>query len=275
MLHQQVTLSESDKWVEDMNAKMQSMRDNQVWCLVDPPPDGRTVGSKWLFKKNTDMDGKVHTFKARLVAKGYTQTYSVDYGETFSPIIDIRAIRILIAITALKVCKLQRSIYGLKQASRSWNKRFDEEIKKYGFTQNLDEPCVYQKASGSIVTFLILYVDDILIIGNNIPILQDVKSWLDGKFQPGNIPMQEIPNLSKAQGASKLEEVSRMQRVPYASTIGSIMYAVRCTKPDVAFVQNLTSRFQQNPGESHWTAVKTILNYDHWVILEWLMRKNT
>ncbi|GKF87328.1 retrotransposon protein, putative, ty1-copia subclass [Tanacetum coccineum] len=64
-----------------------------------------------------------------------------------------------------RVCKLQRSIYGLKQASRQWNKRFDEEIKKFRFTQNRDEPCVYRKASGSDVVFLILYVDDILIMG--------------------------------------------------------------------------------------------------------------
>ncbi|GJY30379.1 retrotransposon protein, putative, ty1-copia subclass [Tanacetum coccineum] len=81
-----------------------------------------------------------------------------------------------------KVCKLQRSIYGLKQASRSWNKRFDEEIKKFGFAQNLDEPCVYQKASGSNVTFLILYVDDIIIMGNHIPSLQSVKSYLGKCF---------------------------------------------------------------------------------------------
>ncbi|GJX89244.1 retrotransposon protein, putative, ty1-copia subclass [Tanacetum coccineum] len=163
---------EFDKWLEAMNTEMQSMKDNQVWVLVDLPPNGRTVGSKWLFKKKTDMDGNVHTFKARLVAKGYTQTYGVDYGETFSPVADIRAIRILLAIAAFydyeiwqmdvktaflnghlredvyivqpdgfmdlkhpnKLCKLQRSIYGLKQASRSWNKRFDVEIKKIGFT---------------------------------------------------------------------------------------------------------------------------------------------
>ena len=52
-----------------------------------------------------------------------------------------------------------------------------------------------------------------------------------------------------------------MKGIPYASTVGSIMYAVRCTRPDVAFSQNLTSRYQQNPGESHWTAVKNILKY--------------
>ncbi|GJX38644.1 retrotransposon protein, putative, ty1-copia subclass [Tanacetum coccineum] len=161
------------------------------------------------------MDGVVHTYKARLVAKGFTQTYGVDYEETFSHVAYIRAIRILIAIVAFydyeiwqmdvktaflnghlseevymvqpegfvnpkyanQVCKIKRSICGLKQASRQWNKRFDDEIKKFGFTQNHDEPCVYMKASGSNVTFLILYVNDILIIGNHIPMLQDVKSY--------------------------------------------------------------------------------------------------
>ncbi|GJV22665.1 retrotransposon protein, putative, ty1-copia subclass [Tanacetum coccineum] len=173
---------EFDKWLEAINTEMQSMKDNQVWVLVDLPPNGRTVGSKWLFKKNTDMVGNVHTFKARLVAKGYTQTYDVDYGETFSPVADIRAIRILLTIAAFydyeiwqmdvktaflngylsedvymvqhegfmdpkhpnKVYKLQRSIYGLKQATRT---------------------------SGNNVAFLILYVDDMLLMGNNITML--------------------------------------------------------------------------------------------------------
>ncbi|GJV44891.1 retrotransposon protein, putative, ty1-copia subclass, partial [Tanacetum coccineum] len=211
---------ESNKWIDAMNAEIQSMMDNMVWVLVDLPPGCKTVGSKWLFKKKTDMDGIVHVYKARLVAKGYTQLYGVDYEETFSPVADIRAIRILISIAAYydyeiwqmdvktaflngyldediymvqpegfvdpnhprKVCKLQRSIYGLKQASRSWNKRFDEEIKRFGFAQNLDEPCVYQKASGSNVTFLILYVDDIIIMGNHIPSLQGVKDYLGKCF---------------------------------------------------------------------------------------------
>jgi hypothetical protein len=323
---------------------MKSMKENQVWSLVDLPPDAKTVGCKWIFKKKTDMDGNVHTYKARLVAKGYTQRFGIDYDETFSPVADIRAIRILLAIAAFydfeiwqmdvktaflngyldeevymdqpegfidpkhpnKVCKLQRSIYGLKQASRSWNKRFDEEIKKFGFIQHPDEPCVYRKASGSNVTFLVLYVDDILIIGKHIPMLQDVKSHLGKCFamkdlgeaafilgikiyrdrtkrliglsqsayidkilkrfkmensKRGLVPMQEGLGLSVKQGASTPDEVKRMQRVPYASAVGSIMYAVRCTRPDVAFAQNIVSRFQQNPGESHWTAVKNILKY--------------
>nr|GFB18651.1 hypothetical protein [Tanacetum cinerariifolium] len=91
---------ESDEWLNVMNVEMQSMKDNEVWDLVELPSNGKTVGSKWLFKKKTDMDGAVYTYKARLVAKGYTQTSGIDYEKTFSHVADIRAIRILIAIPA-------------------------------------------------------------------------------------------------------------------------------------------------------------------------------
>ena len=82
-----------------------------------------------------------------------------------------------------KVCKLLRSIYGLKQALRSWNLRFDEMIKTFGFEQNVDEPFVYKYIKETKVVFLVLYVDDILLIGNDIRLLSDVKKWLVEKFQ--------------------------------------------------------------------------------------------
>ena len=81
-----------------------------------------------------------------------------------------------------KVCKLQRSIYGLKQASRSWNLRFDEVIKEFGFVQNKEESCIYKKVSGSSVSFLVLYVDDILLVGNDKNLLNSVKEYLNSKF---------------------------------------------------------------------------------------------
>ena len=74
-----------------------------------------------------------------------------------------------------KVCKLLRSIYGLKQASRSWNQRFDQAIKTFGFEQNVDEPCVYKRIKDEKVVFLILYVDDILLIGSGVGNLSSVK----------------------------------------------------------------------------------------------------
>ena len=75
-----------------------------------------------------------------------------------------------------KVCKLLKSIYGLKQASRSWNLRFDEPIKTYGFKQNIDEPCVYKLIKEKTVVFLVLYIDDILLIVNNVAKLSNVKN---------------------------------------------------------------------------------------------------
>nr|GEW07034.1 hypothetical protein [Tanacetum cinerariifolium] len=262
--------------------------DNEVWVLVELPPNGKTVGSKWLFKKKTDMDGNVHIYKARLVAKGYTQTPGIDYEETFSPVADIKAIRILIAIAAYY------EIWQMDVKTSFLNGYLNEEVymekpkgfvnpkypnQKFGFTQNRDESCVYLKASGSNTTFLILYVDDILIMGNSIPMLQSVKTYLGRCFamkdlgeaayilginiykdrsrrliglcqsayiekilkrccmensKRESIPMQEKLKLSKSQGASTPAELKRMQNIPYASAVGSIMYDMRCTRPDVA-----------------------------------------
>nr|GFB76263.1 retrotransposon protein, putative, Ty1-copia subclass [Tanacetum cinerariifolium] len=144
-------------------------------------------------RKKTDMDGVVHTYKAHLVAKGYTQTLGIDYKETFSQVADIRAIRIPIAIAAY----YDYEIWKMNVKTSFLNVYLNEEVyieqpegfvnpkypnQKFGFTQNHDEPYVYLKASGSNITFLILYVDDILIMGNNIPMLQGVKSYIGRCF---------------------------------------------------------------------------------------------
>ncbi|GJU87508.1 retrotransposon protein, putative, ty1-copia subclass [Tanacetum coccineum] len=143
------------------------------------------------------------------------------------------------------------SIYGLRQASRSWNKRFDEEIKKFGYTQNLDEPCLYQKASGSNITFLILYVDDIIIMGNHILMIQDVKSYLGRCFA-----MKDLEEAALILGIKIYRDRSKR-----LIGLRSIMYVVRCTRPDVVFTVNITSHFQQNLGEKHQTAMKNILKH--------------
>ncbi|GKE06545.1 retrotransposon protein, putative, ty1-copia subclass, partial [Tanacetum coccineum] len=288
-----------------MDEEMNSMKVNEVWIEVVPPPNAKVVRSKWLFKKKTDIDGEVHTYKARLLAKGCTQTYEIDYEETFSPVADIRAIRILIAIAAYYdyeiwqmdvktaflngrldediymkqpegnvnpkypkcVCKLQRSIYGLKQASHQWNKRFDEEIKKFGFTQNHDEPCVYRKASGREAAYILgikIYRDiskRLIRLSQSAYIDKILKKFNMHNFKKGYSPMEVKHELSNEMCASTLEEVAYMKKVPYALAVGSILYAVRCTRPDVAFAQNLVSRYQQNTGKLHWVAVKHILKY--------------
>jgi hypothetical protein len=204
-----------------------------------------------------------------------------------------------------KICKLQRSIYGLKQTSRSWNIHFDEVVKGFGFIKNEEETCVYKKASGSALVFLVLYVDDILLIGNDIPILEVVKTSLKRSLwmkdlgeaayvlgikiyrdrskrliglsqdtyidkilnwfnmqdsKKGFLPMSHGITLSKSQCATPPDEQKMMSAIPYASAVGSIMYAMFCTCPDVSFALSVTSRYQSDFGEDHWTVVKGILN---------------
>jgi hypothetical protein len=157
-----------------MRSEIDSIGDNQVWDLIDPPDGVKPKECKWIYKKKTNMDGNVHIHKARLVAKGFRQVQGVDYDGTFSPVVMLKSIQIILAIAAYfnyeiwqmdvkttflngnltedvymtqpegffdptkaaKVCKLQKSIYGLKQVSRSWNLLFDEVVKGFGFIQS-------------------------------------------------------------------------------------------------------------------------------------------
>jgi hypothetical protein len=211
---------DSEKCLRAIESEIESMHDNQVWNLIDPMDGVRPIGCKWVFKKKTDKDENVHIYKARLVAKGFKQIHGIDYDETFSPIVMLKCVRILLAIAAYfdyetwqmdvkmtflnenrtedvymtqpesfidpkhvgKICKFQKSIYGLKQASQSWNLCFDEVVKGFSFIKNVVEPYVYKKISGSAIIFLVLYVNDILLIGNDISVLEAVKSSLRKSF---------------------------------------------------------------------------------------------
>ncbi|GJR85851.1 zinc finger, CCHC-type containing protein, partial [Tanacetum coccineum] len=142
--HGPLKLNGSDKGLELIQevdtqpSKNTSEEHNKVVpieVLFDISPNGQTVGSKWLFKKKTNMDGNLHTFKACLVAKVYTQTYSVDYGETFSPVVDIRAIRILLAIAVF---------YDYEKILKT----FRMENSKKGYTPMMEKPD-YRKSQGA------------------------------------------------------------------------------------------------------------------------------
>ncbi|KAL0445805.1 UNVERIFIED_CONTAM: Retrovirus-related Pol polyprotein from transposon RE2 [Sesamum latifolium] len=147
---------DSDKWLEAIKSEMDSMGSNQVWTLVDPPKGVRPVGCKWVYKHKLGADGEVTAFKARLVAKGYTQRPGVNFEETYSPVAmaspsdtachSSMPEGFTVVGEEQKVYRLQRSIYGLKQAFRSWNTRFDEVIRGYDFIKN-DCILVYTRRS--------------------------------------------------------------------------------------------------------------------------------
>jgi len=135
---------------------------------------------------------------------------------------------------ARKIYKLKKFIYGLKQASQSWNIHFYEVVKGFGLRQNEEEPYVYKKEIGNVVVFLILYVDDILLIRNDIPMLQSIKTSLNNSFS--------VKDLGEA-----------------TYILGIKIYRDRSKK--FTYALNVSSKYQANLGESHQTLIKNILKY--------------
>ncbi|KAJ9697292.1 hypothetical protein PVL29_009194 [Vitis rotundifolia] len=207
-------------WKEAMNDEMNSMYMNGVWDLIELPHGCKPVGCKWVFKTKRDPRGQIERYKARLVVKGYSQREGIDFKETFSPVSTKDSFRVIMAIIAhfdlelhqmdVKtaflngdldedvymeqpigfaevgkedlVCKLNKSIYGLKQASRQWYLKFDSIITQNGFKENTVDRCIYLRISESSYIFLVLYVDDILLASNDFDLLFETKHMLSTHF---------------------------------------------------------------------------------------------
>ena len=180
-----------------------------------------TIGSKWVFKTKKDSQGNIERHKARLVAKGFTQKEGIDYTETFSLASRKDYLHMIMALVAhfdlelhqmdvktaflngeleeeiyMKqpkgffssasvhlVCKLNKSIYSLRQTSRQWYLKFHEVISSLGFEENVMDNCINQKVSESKICFLVLYVDDILLATNDMGTLYEVKQFLSKNFE--------------------------------------------------------------------------------------------
>ena len=180
------------------------------------PNDTKVIGCKWVFKTKKDSLGNIERYEARLVTKGFTQDERIDYKKTFSSISKKDSFRIIMALVAhfdlelqqmdvkmaflngnldeevyIKqlegfsfrygehlVCKLKKSIYGLKQTSHQWYLKFHDVISLFRFVENIMDQCTYQKVNGSKIHFLILYVDDILLATNDKGLLHNVKQFL-------------------------------------------------------------------------------------------------
>ena len=213
---------DKDKWMKAMEKELESLQSNEVWRLVEPPSDRKIIGSKWVFKRKVDANGVVERYKARLVAQGCTQRYGPDYEETFSPVVRFESIRSVVSLgaqhklqlqqmdvsTALLhgklteevymkqpegfveqgkehlVCRLNRSIYGLKQSPRCWNHTLDSQLKEMGFKQTSGDPCLYINLDSEEEVFVVaVYVDDIILGGRSEAKMSEVKAELRQKFE--------------------------------------------------------------------------------------------
>ena len=311
---------------------------NDVWELTELPKGRKAVGSKWVFKAKTDVDGQVERYKARLVPQGFSQKFGTDYDETFCPVVKMEFVRTLIATAVQRglqlhqvdvataflngeleeevymrqpegfvipgqehlVCRLKRSIYGLKQSPRCWNTVLDNHLKKMGFVQTDTDPCVY-RASGGEPFFLGVYVDDIVLATRNSKRLAKVKRELAERFDikdmgklhhflgmkivqdeaTGNVWIGQsayTESLLKKFGMDEAKPVATpvdtstklvkatdddmsFDQHQYQSAVGSLMYLSVATRPDITYAVSNVAKFSAEPTTSHWTAVKRIMRY--------------
>ena len=179
------------------------------------------MGCRWVFSIKYKADGSIDRYKARLVAKGFTQTHGIDYSETFSPVAKLNTVRVLLSLTTnldwplhqldVKnaflqgnldeevymevspgytgsietkiVCKLERASYGLKQSPRAWFGRFSSAMRKYGYRQSNSDHTLFLKHRQSKVTALIVYVDDMIITGDDAEEISRLQEQLFVEFE--------------------------------------------------------------------------------------------
>ncbi|WMV49159.1 hypothetical protein MTR67_042544 [Solanum verrucosum] len=190
-------------WEDAMHEELVALEENDTWDMVDRPTNATIIESRWVYSIKIKADGSLDRYKARLVAQGYKQEYGIDYDETFAPVAKMTTVRILLALASIKgwklhqldvknaflhgnlqevvymnpppgykyiklnqVGRLKKSLYGLKQAPRSWFGKFRTTILGAGFTQSSSDYSLFLRRTTSGITILLLYVDDMIITGN-------------------------------------------------------------------------------------------------------------
>lgn len=322
---------QATEWKRAMDEEYNSLIKNKTWTLAELPPGKKALPYKWVFKTKSDQNGNVLRYKARLVIKGYAQKGGTDYEEIYSPVVRYTTIRYLLALAARygleidqmdavsaflqgdidreiymqqpeqykhgsQVCKLHKSIYGLKQASRLWNLKLNDVLHELGMQQSKTDPCVYYNAEKN--TFIAIWVDDLILFsaqekskmllkenlrehfeikdigpanqcvglhitrdGDKVMIDQEkyIKDILS-RFRMSDCKPVKTP-FEVSMKFNKIMEENNLTDCPYQQAIGSLLYVAQGTRPDISFAVNTLSRFNKNPTASHWAAVKRIFRY--------------
>ncbi len=313
---------------------MAALDANATWELVALPKDKKIIGCKWVYKVKHNAARSMSRYKARLVTKGYAQTYGIDYEETYSPVAKMTIVRTIIAMAATKgwslhqmdvknvffhgdlqevymeqqlgyvdqthlnlVCRLKKNLYDLKQAPRAWLDNIGQYIVTSGFqTSNADYSLYVKKIDHGIVV-IVIYVDDLIIIGDSDANIFDLKKFLKQKFEMKDleklryilgIEVIQSPKgiwlLQRQYALNKLSEYGMTSCKPisipleqnvklsadegdpvddttmYIHIVGSLIY-MTITRPDLSYVIGVVSQFMQTPPKLHLDVVRCILRY--------------
>lgn len=317
-----------------MRQEIEALEANGTWELKDLPPGKRAIDSKWVYKVKYKPTGEVERYKARLVAKGFTQIEGIDFHETFAPVAKLVTVRSLLAVAAkhnwfvhqldvnnaflhgdliedvymkipqgfakkgeTRVCKLRKSLYGLRQASRNWYHKFTRAIIALGFRQSRADHSLFIYKRGKVYVVVLIYVDDVILAGNDTGKIQEIKTYLDEKFSIKDLGILkyflgiEVARSTKGFVLSQrkytldilkdcglegcrpssfpMEQNARFDHdengqavdaLQYRRLIGRLLY-LTVTRPDIQYATNVLSQFLASPRQSHMDAAFRVVRY--------------
>ncbi|WVZ11776.1 hypothetical protein V8G54_016306 [Vigna mungo] len=316
--------SKQPQWVTAMHAELDALQANNTWELTTLPPNKTAIGCRWIYKIKYNSDGSIERYKARLVAKGYNQIEELDYLDTFAPVAKITTplpsvghlnnwmlihgdlheevyMKIPPGLTPAnknQVCKLQRSLYGLKQAGRQWYAKLHQFLLSNNYHCSISDNSLFLKHDGNHTTALLIYVDDILITGNDDGEIQHITNLLHSTFriknlgnltyflglevarnskgihlsqrkytldllaETGLLDSSPVPTpmVPKQSTTNTVRSLDDTDAASYRRLIGKLIY-LTTTRPDITFAVNYLSQFMSAPTTAHQQATGRILRY--------------
>jgi len=328
--------ADSAKWLEAMRLEFNSLTDMGTWELVQLPPGRKVIETKWVFDLKLGGKGEILRHKARIVAKGFSQIFGIDFYEVFAPVSRYATVRFIISVSVefgwkriiidvknafvnapleeeiyidqpagfIKkhkedyVYRLHKALYGLRQASREWNRYLDRFLKNIGCVPSEADPTLYVLKREEYFVLLVVYVDDILLVSNSergfeeiiwhfekrfeIRIMKVVEKFLGFTVEDNgetvkihNAPMVErLLNHFKmrdCKGASTPlacgvnlshdESDVLAEATPYRQLVGSLLHLSNTVRPDICYATGYLSRYMHNPTNALWKAAKRVLRY--------------
>ncbi|CAI7915601.1 unnamed protein product [Closterium sp. NIES-54] len=326
--------SDAEDWKKAMESELKSIEENDTWELVELPEGCKAIMSKWLFKIKSDADSKIEHYKSRVVAKGYQQKEKLEFKELFAPVVKPTTLRTLLAGAAIKgwvvkqmdvttaflngileediflaqpegfdvvngrVLKLKKNLFVLKQAFRQWSLKLREVLEEIGFTPSTTVHSFFMLGKGEQRSFMVVYVDVILMFSHSCGLVKEVMLKLQGKFKCkalGDVNFylglhierdvekrcmrvhqrKYLEALAANFGHTKghvatlfpsgfkcvKESVGEEERHRFHSLVGSLMYAAVNTQPDVALATGQLTRVVQCPNEEKIAAGMRVTKY--------------
>lgn len=326
---------DKQKWSQAMQEEMDSLKKNGTWVLSKLPEGRSAIGCKWVFKLKTNANGDIVRYKARLVAQGFSQKFGADYDQVFAPVARQTTFRMLLAIASKenynvlhidaktaflngelketiymkqppgfvqdneKVCWLRKSIYGLKQAARSWNEAIHTVLTNGGFKQSKADTCLYTCMLNRELVLLLIYVDDMVLLVKSQTAAKMVKKMISSKYEIedlGEIKHYLGIKITKtADGTYQLDQSTYIKQVAfnfglanakesktpmnvgygkteekavmlatnrdYQKLIGCLLYVAINTRPDIAASISILSQKTVEPNQEDWNELKRVVKY--------------